>query len=124
VTAEQGEVRQPGFVAPDEIRRFYSSASVTADRSFGDLHATLGITRLQEEATVLGARFGFAPAGSGTTFVDASLRYDISRKWGAEARYRGGWTQLPGGNGFVEGGNMASDGWALDLWRRSALRPG
>jgi hypothetical protein len=130
VTAEQGEVRQQGerrqfeLVAPDVIRPGYSKMAVTADRSFGDLHATLGVTRLQEEATVLGARFGFAPGGSATTFVDTALRYDLSRNWGIEGRYRNGWTQLPGGSGFVQGGSMASNGWAVDLWRRNAVTAG
>jgi hypothetical protein len=130
VTAEQGDVRQQGalrqreFLAPEEVGRGYSSTSITADRSFGDLHASLGVTRLQEEATVLGGRFAFAPGGSATTFLDTALRYDISRNWGVEGRYRNGWTQLPGGSGFVRGGSMASDGWALDLWRRNAVTAG
>jgi hypothetical protein len=130
VTAEQGDVRQQGelrqrdLLAPDAIRRGYSSTSLTADRSFGDLHASLGVTRLQEEATVLGGRFGFAPGGSATTFVDTALRYDLSRNWGIEGRYRNGWTQLPGGSGFVQGGSMASNGWAVDLWRRNAVTAG
>lgn len=123
ITAEQGEVRQPGL-APSLGRPTYSSGSISADRGFGPLHASLGLTRLTERQTVLGGRFGFAPDGSATTFLDTSLRYDIGRLWGAEARYRSGSTRLPGGNGFVEGGSIATEGWSLDLWRRSALTEG
>lgn len=123
VTAERGEVRQPG-VTPGLESRGYTSSSITADRRFGRLATSLGVTRLDEQATVLGARFGFAPAGSSTTFVDLSLRYDLSSLWGAEARLRGGWTRLPGGNGFVEGGTMTSDAWSVDLWRRNAFASG
>jgi hypothetical protein len=123
VTAEQGEVRHQG-VDPDLNRAGYTSASVTADRSFGSVHASLGVTRLVEQDTVLGGRFGFAPGGSSSTFLDAGLRYDINRSWGVEGRFRNGWTQLPGGNGFVEGGSLATDGWSFDLWRRGTIRQG
>jgi subtilisin family serine protease len=123
LTAERGEVRQPGL-APTGERPGYTSSSITADRRFGDLTGSVGITRLDEEATVLGGRFAFAPAGSSTTFLDLALRYDLSPSWGAEGRLRQGWTRLPGGNGFVEGGTMGSDAWSVDLWRRNAFAAG
>jgi len=123
VTAERGEARQPG-VTLDPVRSGYSSASVTADRRFGPVHATVGVTQLMEQGTVLGGRFAFAPGGATSTFLDAGLRYDISRSWGVEARVRNGWTSLPGGNGFVEGGSLSTQGWSLDLWRRGALKDG
>jgi hypothetical protein len=122
-TAEQGEVSHSG-VRTELDRPGYSSASITADRSFGDLHATIGVTRLQEQSTVLGGSFAFAPAGSSSTFLDAGLAYRVGGGWSAEARLRGGWTRLPGGNGFVRGGTMTSDGWSLDLTRNSALMQG
>jgi hypothetical protein len=120
LTAEQGQVREPGLRLTAE-NPTYNSATLTAQRRLGSFDAALGVTRLQEEATVLGGRFGFAPQGSTSTFIDASLRYHMGSGWAAQGRVRNGWTMLPGGNGFVEGGRMTSDSWSLDLSKRGAF---
>jgi hypothetical protein len=122
-TGEQGEVGQTG--APTQLNRpTYTSASITADRRFGAFDGSLALTRLDEQETVLGGRFGFAPAGATSYFADVSLQHDIGRGWGTQARLRNGWTLLPGGNGFVSGGTMMSDSWSFDLWRENALTQG
>jgi subtilisin family serine protease len=123
VTGEHGQVAEPGLRVTDQ-QPAYSSAGITAERRLGSFNLALGVTRLDEESTLLGGRFAFAPAGATSLFADARIRYNIGRGWGAQAVMRNGWTSLPGGNGFVQGGKMSSDSWSFDLWRRGAFSPG
>ncbi|HEY0116399.1 MAG TPA: S8 family peptidase [Allosphingosinicella sp.] len=124
VTAEEGEVSDDALRTLAVSAPRYRSASLTADRGFGPFHATLGVTRLEELSTVLGGRFAFAPAGSISNFIDAGLRYEMGGGWGSQVRLRAGWTQLPGGNGFVRGGRLLTESWSVDLWRRGAFAAG
>lgn len=124
VTAETGEV---GIVETLPVERRpggYSQTSVTVDRRLGPVDLSLGVTRLQEQASLLGARFGFAPEGAVTTFLDAGLGYAFGGGWGGQARLRAGWTLLPQNGGLVRGGTLGSDAWSLDLWRAAAFRSG
>lgn len=123
VTSERGDVHQTG---PRERigEQRYSIVSASADRRIGPAWLSLGVSRLDERATVLGGRFSFAPAGSTSWFVDAGARIDVGRGWSVAGSYRYGFTLLPGGNGFVTGGRMGSDAFAFDLARANALARG
>ncbi|MGZ8347088.1 MAG: hypothetical protein ACXWUP_08265, partial [Allosphingosinicella sp.] len=130
VTAERGQVDLPGLrgaplLATTSLREpGYNLSSVTADRRIGALDLSLGISRLAEEATVLGGRFAFAPGGSTSHFVDATARYDLGGGWETEASYRLGRTDMPGSAGMVAGGRLSTDAWSVDLTRRNALLGG
>ena len=123
VTGERGEVQREGprrnITSPS-----YSLSSITADRRIGAADLALGVSRLAEEETVLGGRFGFAAGGSTSYFLDASADYDFGSGWGAGASYRRGWTRMPGTGGLVSDGSLSTDAWALDLYRRDAFASG
>ena len=126
VTAERGEVWQPGFDRAIASPR-YDVASLSLDRRLGRARLGLGASRLDEEATLLGARF--APTigvGGGTSwFADARAAVDLGRGWGVEAAYRRGWTDASGfGGGLARGGRLSTDAWTFDIARSNALRPG
>jgi subtilisin family serine protease len=123
LTGERGRVLRDG--APrDRTERAYSLSSVTADRRLGNFDLALGVSRLAEEQTVLGGRFGFAPGGSTSYFLDASAAYDLGAGWAAAASLRHGWTRMPGTSGLVSAGSLSTDAFALDLSRRNALTAG
>jgi hypothetical protein len=85
---------------------------------------SFALSRLDERETVLGGRFEFAPAGAHTWMIDAGANLDLGGSWSAATSYRRALTMLPGGNGFVTGGRMASDAFTLDLSRSNAFARG
>ena len=123
LTGERGRVLRDG-PRRDLTERAYSLSSVTADRRLGKFDLALGVSRLAEEQTVLGGKFGFAPGGSTSYFLDASAAYDLGAGWGTAASLRHGWTRMPSTSGLVSGGSLSTDAFALDLFRRSSLTAG
>ena len=123
VTGERGRVQREG---PQRNlgQPAYSLSSITADRRIGDAGLALGVSRLAEEETVLGGRFAFAPGGSTSYFIDASVSYDLGSDWGAGASYRRGWTQMPGTNGLVSNGGLSTDAFAVDVFKHDAFSRG
>ncbi len=122
-TGERGAVQREG-PRRNLARPTYSLSSITADRRIGDAGLALGVSRLGEEESVLGGRFGFAPGGSTSYFLDASGTYDLGSGWGAGASYRRGWTRMPGANGLVSSGSLSTDAFAVDLFKRDAFSSG
>jgi hypothetical protein len=125
LTAERGEVFQPGFDRSIHQPR-YSIASLGVDRRFGPARISLGASRLDEEATTLGARFSpLLGVGGGTSwFADAAASFELGAGWAAHAAYRRGWTSAAAGAGLAQGGRFATDAWSLDVGKSNALRPG
>jgi len=123
LTGERGEVEQfalrEGLPAPT-----YRLAALTLDRRFGPAFLTLGATRLDETETVLGGRFSLAPGGATSWFLDGTARVELGAGWRTGARWRRGWTRMPGGNGLVSGGYLRTDTWSFDLARGDAFRRG
>jgi hypothetical protein len=125
VTGERGQVWQSGL-GRNPIQPGYGIASVALDRRFGPASVTLSATRLDEQATVLGARFtdmlGVGRASS--WFADASAALDLGRGWGAAASYRRGWTMATGGAALATGGRLSTDAWSFDVTKRGAFAAG
>jgi hypothetical protein len=107
VSAESGEgllyqgtpgVRDPYFRSP------YSLMSLTADRRFGGLRLSGGLSRLTEGRTVLGAHFGpmFGGEGSSSWFADLRADWAFGSGWSVSAAARQGWTSAAGG-GLLSG---------------------
>ena len=92
------------------------SVTLTLDRTFGDLSAAVGLTAMQEDRTLLGARLheAFGVAGSGTRFLDASAAWRFAPDWQIGASLREGRTAARKG-GLLTDGDLASRAWALDL---------
>jgi hypothetical protein len=125
VTGERGQVWQFGLNR-NLVQPGYSIASLALDRRFGPASVTLSATRLDEQATVLGARFtDMLGVGRATSwFADASASLDFGRGWGAAASYRRGWTNAAGGAALTTGGRLSTDAWSLDLTRHGAFTAG
>jgi hypothetical protein len=125
LTNERGRVYQPGLVRSGEDPR-YSISAATLDRRFGRALVSVGATRLDEDETMLGSRFGaaFASGGASSNFLDGSLSYDLGRGWSAFGSYRRGWTRMAGTGALVEEGRLSTDAWAFDLARHGAFRAG
>jgi hypothetical protein len=122
-TAERGEVRVPG-IQTGIGRPGYTIGALSADRRIGNGSLRFGVSRLDEESTVLGGQFAFGRGGSTTYFADASATYDFGGGWNGQASYRRGWTALPGGDGLVRGGSLVTDAFSVDLSRRDAFARG
>ena len=116
VTNERGKVYQPGLVRQIEDPG-YSISAISADRRFGRVNLSLGASRLEEQETMLGARFSsaFASGGARSTFLDGTASFDLGRGWGAFASYRRGWTRMAGSGALVDEGRLKTDAWAFDL---------
>jgi hypothetical protein len=125
VTSERGEVQQPGFDR-SIVQPGYSIGSLTLDRRVGPARLSFGASRLEEESTLLGARFSemLGVAGATSWFADGSASVDLGRGWGAYAAYRRGWTSTSGLGALAQGGRLTTDAWAVDISRLNALRPG
>jgi hypothetical protein len=125
LTNERGQVWQPGLNRSAEAPG-YSISAVAADRRFGRARLGVGATRLDEEGTMLGSRFGpaFVTGGASSTFVDTSLGYDLGSGWSLDANYRHGWTRMAGSGALVEQGQLSSEAWSFDVAKAGAFRAG
>ncbi|MBN3559754.1 S8 family peptidase [Sphingomonas yabuuchiae] len=110
VAAENGRFAapMPGMAAPG-----YDQMTMTFDRRLGPIAATLGVTRLDEQSTVLGGWFGGAlgQARGRSWFADGAARWQDDGGWTLGARWRSGWTRAIGGLG---GGMLASRAWSVE----------
>ncbi|HET9810541.1 MAG TPA: S8 family peptidase [Sphingomicrobium sp.] len=98
VSGETGAVWEQG--ERSDLSPTYRLGSVSVDRSFGSLRTSLGVSRLDERETVLGARMANALGGGGstTTFLDLSARRDLGDGFSAGIAARHGWTSFAGGD--------------------------
>ncbi|WP_425230601.1 S8 family serine peptidase [Sphingomonas sp.] len=95
----------------------YDRAGLGVDRTIGPVQLTGAVTRLHEEATVLGAHFGAALGTPGATswFTDAGARL-TSGAWSLGADWRRGRT-TPLLHGIDGGGRLVSGAWSADVGR-------
>lgn len=127
IAREQGDIRddtllRAGQGDPDR----YHLTSMAFDRAWPGLHATLGLTLLDEMDTVLGARFNplFGGGGASTAFADAGLRFDLGQGWLAGASWRQGWTSVRAGGITTGAGTIRSSAFTFDIGRTCLLGPG
>lgn len=114
---------QDGTLERERETRSLDSLSLAADRKFGALAATLGLTWLKEDRTVLGAYFGdsFGGGGADTLFVDANVGWQLADGWRLGAAFRQGWTRA-GRAGLVSAGSrFVSRSWSADLTKQGVL---
>jgi hypothetical protein len=102
----------------DHYQRYgYAKAAITADRRFGPLQAALSGTRLAENDTLLGARFGDGLGGTRATtwFLDAAARVDLGARWSVGGSLRKGWTIADLRSGIGGGGTIRTNAFAADI---------
>ena len=128
VSAERGQawlagnLRNDGSFAPGALngqeQRPTATFALAADRRFGALDTSLGVTRLSERETMLGGHFnpslGFRGADTMFLDVEASRRFGPWRVGGA-VRY--GVTTPRGSAQIASGSRLTSEAWSLDISR-------
>ena len=97
LAGESGEVFQD--IKTNATGSPYRWASVAIDRSFGKSWASVGLSRLDEERTLLGGRLGDALGGGGSSslFFDVEGRRELGNELSASLSARRGWTHFAGG---------------------------
>jgi hypothetical protein len=103
--------------------RGLNAFSVAADRKFGDVHTTVGLTWLDEQRTVLGAYFSdaFGRGGANSLFLDASAGWQLGEKWRLGGAFRQGWTRADRVGLIGAGSNLMSRGWSADITRQGVF---
>ena len=99
IAAEQGRVWQNVRTNADESP--YRYTGMTLDRRFGDrMWASVGVSRLDEQETLLGGRLGpiFGGGASSSMFLDLEARRNLGSGWSMSVMARRGWTDFAGGN--------------------------
>jgi hypothetical protein len=110
LSTETGEVSRALQVGSRNLP--YRLAAASLDRTFGRNWLSLGVTRLDEQRTLLGGRMSEALGGGGsaTWFVDGEARRDLGRGFGAVISARRGWTTFGAGR-------FTTSAYALDFAR-------
>ncbi|QIG82024.1 S8 family serine peptidase [Sphingosinithalassobacter tenebrarum] len=131
VAAEYGDVRTRALATePDLLRRrerlAYDRMTVALDRRFGGLRIGVTGSRLHEEDSVLGARFGGAlgAAGADSWFLDLAARQSLGDGFTFGASWRQGWTQARLRGGIIGSGAIRTDGFAADIGKRGVFGRG
>lgn len=120
VTAERGtlpRLLQDQAIAPPA----YTLLTTRATRYLGPLALGLGVALLDEDRSVLGARFDGLLGGRGaaTRAADADGRLTLGRGWSLHAAWRRGWTWAVAG-GALTRGRLRSAASAFDIGRIGA----
>lgn len=121
VTGERGamrNVRVDGLADPLAHAQGYARAGLGVERRWGDLVASATASRMVEEATLLGGRFGpalGAPAGR-TTMLDVAGRWEADG-WSVGGGYRWGWTTARVHGGINGAADLRTRAWSFDLAR-------
>ena len=98
VASEQGQVWRD--IKTDTKDESYRWTSVTLDRRFGeDTWGSIGLSRLDEDDTLLGGRLGalYGAGGSSSLFLDVEARRILGAGWSATLMGRRGWTDFASG---------------------------
>jgi len=125
VSADSGEIisAAPLMMAEDVERRRQRdgvrSFAVSGDRSWGAFDASLGLTMMDEDRTVLGARFhdGFGGGGAQTAFVDAHAGWNFADGWRLGGALRQGYTRPVAGGIVTSASLIETRAWSLDVQR-------
>ncbi|MHA6718957.1 S8 family peptidase [Sphingomonas sp. RS6] len=95
----------------------YGRTTLALDRQFGALGASIALTRLSENNTVLGARFsaGLGAARANSLFADMAAQWLPGGGWRIGGSLRRGWTDAQLRNGVRGSGAIRTSAWAADI---------
>lgn len=131
LSAEGGEAWLGSFRRAEDLAtrtresRATRSFGIAADRRFGDLETTLGLTWLNEDRTVLGAYFhdALGAGGADTLFLEAGAGWDFAPAWRLGAEFRQGWTRADRRGLVAAGSGFVSRAWSMDVTKRGVFGP-
>ena len=105
------------------LRDGVSVFSLGLDRDLGGGSVALAASWMQEDKTILGARFhdGFGMTGSETLFIDAEAGWRVAPDWRLGASVRQGFTNART-SGLLSGGSrLSSRAWSFDVEKQRLL---
>lgn len=128
-TAESGEgllYRMSQGVRDPYLRSPYASFGLSADRAFGKLGLSGGLTQLEEDRTLLGARFGtlFGAGGSTSWFADARADWRLGAGWSLGAATRQGWSRMKAGGLMAGAPTVRSSAFSFDIGKAGVFGAG
>ena len=104
----------------------YSTLGFSLDRQLAGAKLALGASWMQEDETVLGARFAqfIGQNGARSLFLDGNGEVALGSKWLLAASWRQGWTYAQGGGSISGSSLLKSNAFSLDIARPNALTSG
>jgi len=129
LAAETGTLYAPDpadLLHRDGVRPRYRQIGVQFDAVHGALDGTLGLTLMQEDSSLLGARFNPALVAGGATslFADMRLGLALGSGWHAGAAWRQGVTRPDAGARLADRAAILTSSFAVDLSRNGWLAAG
>jgi hypothetical protein len=132
LSAESGEtvsgaaLRHAAEMRGRRLEEDVSAYGIALDRRFGAVELALGLSRLDEQNTLLGGRFhqAFGLSGARTLFADARLGFDFAPGWRLGGALRQGWTSANEAGLVADGSRLVSRAWSIDLERRGVFTNG
>ena len=123
--AESGEIERYEPSLTPQRRDQYSLASFGADRRFGRLGLLARATYLNEQDTVLGARFDefLGANGARTWLADVGADLRLGTNWHASAALRRGFTSIGAGGARLGRDYIRSDAWSFDISKTHLFIP-
>ncbi len=117
--------RDPRDLLSLDERYRYARTRAALSGAVGPVQVELGASLLDEQRSVLGARFaGVLDGAAGRTlFADASLMWGPASGWWIGADMRRGRTAIAR-SGFVNGGTIITGAWSVEAGRHGAVVPG
>ncbi|GAD50651.1 peptidase S8 family protein [Caenibius tardaugens NBRC 16725] len=103
----------------DGMTRF----GIALDRDWGPVDMAFGLSWMNENRTVLGARFNDAFGGKGADSVvlDGRLGWDFAPSWRFGAAWREGWTMARSAGLIADGSQLRSRAWSFDVSKRQVF---
>ncbi|MFN6935211.1 MAG: S8 family serine peptidase, partial [Tsuneonella sp.] len=128
-SAERGEAwlgtlrLADGILGRRRETRDLASFSMTADRTFGAVDASAGLTWMTEDRTILGGYFhdAFGAGGANSVFMDMSAGWRIADGWRLGGAFRQGWTNAEAVGTISAGSRLVSRAWSADIARLGVL---
>ncbi len=121
LTHEMGEVAEPWTLRGDE--NGYRMSSLTYDRRIGAHKVALGLSRMEEDRTLLGGAFSstFYSGRASSYFLDAGADLQLGSGWTSSLAWRAGLTRVPTNGAMVDAGKLWTNAFAFDLAREGAF---
>jgi hypothetical protein len=112
-----------GSLRDSRSRDGMSRFGLALDRRFGDFDMAFGLSWMNENRTVLGARFSDAFGGKGADsfIVDGRLGWQFAPSWRLAGAWREGWTMARSAGLIAEGSQLRSRAWSIDLSRQQVF---